>query len=84
MYFFFNDQAKHGSSQGRSECYFSLNAIKNVFEKNEIEWLVLMFSEQTATEEKYTNFLKKISLDANGKASQNFSYYIDVARPPSI
>jgi hypothetical protein len=30
FHFFFNDQAVYGNSQGRSECFFSLNAIKNV------------------------------------------------------
>uniref|UniRef100_A0AC35FUX4 Guanylate cyclase n=1 Tax=Panagrolaimus sp. PS1159 TaxID=55785 RepID=A0AC35FUX4_9BILA len=66
FHFFFNDQAVHGNSQGRSECYFSLNAIKNVFnhEKN-IVWTVEMFSEQTATRDKFTVLLKKASLLTN-------------------
>uniref|UniRef100_A0A914YNC0 Receptor ligand binding region domain-containing protein n=1 Tax=Panagrolaimus superbus TaxID=310955 RepID=A0A914YNC0_9BILA len=68
FHFFFNDQAVSGNSQGRSECYFSLNAIKNVFnhEKN-IVWTVEMFSEQTATRDKFTVLLKKASLLTNSK-----------------
>ena len=68
FHFFFNDQAVHGNSQGRSECYFSLNAIKNVFnhEKN-IVWTVEMFSEQTAARDKFTVLLKKASLLTNSK-----------------
>lgn len=70
FHFFFNDQAKHGNSQGRSECYFSLNAIKNVFEhQSDIVWSVEMFSEQTATLKKYTEMLRKASHVANGKVS---------------
>jgi hypothetical protein len=72
FHFFFNDQAVHGNSQGRSECYFSLNAIKNVFnhEKN-IVWTVEMFSEQTATRDKFTVLLKKASLLTNSKQQKN-------------
>ena len=43
FHFFFNDQAVHGTSQGRSECFFSLNAIKNLFNTEEkINWSVKM------------------------------------------
>lgn len=68
FHFFFNDQAVHGSSQGRSECYFSLNAIKNVFNhEKHIAWTVEMFSQQTADREKFTVLLKKASLLTNSK-----------------
>lgn len=68
FHFFFNDQAVHGSSQGRSECYFSLNAIKNVFNhEHDIAWTVEMFSQQTADREKFRVLLKKASLLTNSK-----------------
>ena len=73
FHFFFNDQAVHGNSQGRSECFFSLNAIKNVFNHEpNIVWTVEMFSEQTITRDKFTVLLKKASLLTNSKQSVNF------------
>uniref|UniRef100_A0A7E4W5X2 guanylate cyclase n=1 Tax=Panagrellus redivivus TaxID=6233 RepID=A0A7E4W5X2_PANRE len=66
FHFLFNDQAVHGTSHGRSECFFSLNAIKNVFnhEKN-IHWTKEMFSEQSTTRDRFTELLKKASMDTN-------------------
>uniref|UniRef100_A0A915DTZ4 Guanylate cyclase n=1 Tax=Ditylenchus dipsaci TaxID=166011 RepID=A0A915DTZ4_9BILA len=66
FHFFFNDQAVHGSSQGRSECFFSLNAIKNVFnDEPNIDWTVEMFSEQTAARDKFSVLLKKATMLTN-------------------
>ncbi|CAD5206389.1 unnamed protein product [Bursaphelenchus okinawaensis] len=66
FHFFFNDQAVHGSSQGRSECFFSLNAIKNVFNNEDhIKWTVEMFSEQTADRARFRILLQKASMLTN-------------------
>lgn len=70
FHFFFNDQAAHGGSQGRSECYFSLNAIKNIFNNEPgIDWTVEMFSEQTAKREyrdRMTSFFSVLLKKASG------------------
>ena len=68
-HFLFNDQAYSGSQHGRSECFFSLNAVKNVFksERDVVEWSVEMFSEQTALRERYIEMLKKASFLTNSE-----------------
>jgi hypothetical protein len=65
FHFFFNDQAVHGSSQGRSECFFSLNAIKNLYDRR--NWTVEMFSERTTNRSIFRDLLKKSSLLSNSK-----------------
>jgi hypothetical protein len=66
FHFFFNDQAVYGNSQGRSECFFSLNAIKNVFNKEEsIVWTVKMFGEQSTTRSDFIEMLKEASFLTN-------------------
>jgi atrial natriuretic peptide receptor A len=67
FHFFFNDQSVHGSNHGRSECFFSLDAIKNVFKDQAIiiDWTVEMFSEQTASRDTFTMLLKKASFLTN-------------------
>jgi hypothetical protein len=66
FHFFFNDQAVHGSSQGRSECFFSLNAIKNVFNREtNIEWTVKMFGEKSTSRAEFTVLLKEASMLTN-------------------
>lgn len=78
FHFFFNDQAAHGGSQGRSECYFSLNAIKNIFNNEpDINWTVEMFSEQTSKREYrdqmnsfFNMLLKKASMLTNSKKNK--------------
>lgn len=68
FHFFFHDEAARRNVLGRSECFFSLNAIKNVFnhERN-IVWTVEMFSETVTTLEKYREMLKKASMQTNSK-----------------
>ncbi|KAK0422575.1 hypothetical protein QR680_007644 [Steinernema hermaphroditum] len=66
FHFFFNDQAVHGTSHGRSECFFSLNAIKNVFKnQKDIAWSMEMFSEQVTRREEFVKLLKKASMLTN-------------------
>ncbi|KAI6203554.1 Guanylate cyclase [Aphelenchoides besseyi] len=66
FHFFFNDQAVHGTSHGRSECYFSLNAIKNVFNNAQsIQWTVTMFGEQTTSRAEFGDLLRKASMLTN-------------------
>ncbi|CAK5078960.1 unnamed protein product [Meloidogyne enterolobii] len=66
FHFFFNDQAVHGSSQGRSECYFALNAIKNLIGQSKCcNWTVEMFSQQTTNKNIFKDLLKKSSLLSN-------------------
>ena len=68
LHFFFNDQAVHGSSQGRSECYFALNAIKNLIGQSKCcNWTVEMFSQQTTNKNIFKDLLKKSSLLSNSK-----------------
>lgn len=73
FHFFFNDQAVHGSRQGRSECFFSLNAIKHAFDekkdKKNIDWTVNMFSERFTTRQIFSSLLKTASNLTN---SMNF------------
>lgn len=66
FHFFFNDQAVYGSSQGRSECFFSLNAIKNVFnQKEDIIWTVKMFGEKSTSRHDFLEMLKEASFQTN-------------------
>jgi hypothetical protein len=66
FHFFFNDQAVHGSSQGRSECFFSLNAIKNVFNNEQsIVWTVKMFGEKSTSRQEFKDLLKEASMLTN-------------------
>lgn len=77
FHFFFNDQAVHGSSQGRSECFFSLNAIKNVFNKKpHIEWTVEMFSEQTTDRAHFRTLLQKASMLTNSRCHFGRSVFL--------
>ncbi|KAL3089465.1 hypothetical protein niasHT_029176 [Heterodera trifolii] len=62
FHFFFNDQAVHGS-QGRSECYFSLNAIKNMYDRR--NWTPVMFSERTTNRSIFRDLLNKSSFLSN-------------------
>ncbi|VDL72229.1 unnamed protein product [Nippostrongylus brasiliensis] len=66
FYFVFNDEAgiEGGKGLPRSECYFSLNAIRNRIQK-EIIWHVDMFSTRNATRKKYSDLLKKVSMSSN-------------------
>jgi len=84
FYFFFNDQVVIGPNHGRSECFFSLNAIKNTFiDQTNVVWDVDMFSEQTANRETFTMLLKKASFLTNSmKASKKITLrtYPKVAR----
>jgi atrial natriuretic peptide receptor A len=66
LHFFFNDHVVHGNSQGRSECYFSMNTIKNEIKKD-VEYTHEMFSERTADREMLILMLKKASFLANSK-----------------
>lgn len=67
FHFFFNDQAVHGTSQGRSECFFSLNAIKNIFNnEKKIIWTVKMFGEKSTTRKDFIELLKEASMLTNG------------------
>ncbi|KHN79112.1 Atrial natriuretic peptide receptor 3 [Toxocara canis] len=68
FHFFFHDEAARRNVLGRSECFFSLNAIKNVFNhERDIVWTVEMFSESITTLEKYREMLKKASMQTNSK-----------------
>lgn len=70
FHFFFNDQSVHGPNQGRSECFFALNAIKNAFKGaygTNMSLSAEMFSEQTAKADLFTFLLKKASLVSNSK-----------------
>ncbi|KAI3421126.1 hypothetical protein GPALN_014754 [Globodera pallida] len=62
FHFFFNEPALHGS-QGRSECYFSLNAIKNMY--NQRTWTPVMFSERNTNRTIFRDLLKKSSSLSN-------------------
>ncbi|KJH46343.1 hypothetical protein DICVIV_07585 [Dictyocaulus viviparus] len=66
FYFIFNDEAgiEGGKGLPRSECYFSLNAIRNRIQK-EIIWHVDMFSTKNATRGIYSVLLKKVSMSSN-------------------
>jgi hypothetical protein len=66
FHFFFNDQAVHGTSQGRSECFFSLNAIKNVFNSEpSIIWTVKMFAEKSTSRTDFMEMLRDASVLTN-------------------
>lgn len=73
FYFVFNDEAgiEGGKGLPRSECYFSLNAIRNRIQK-EFIWHVDMFSTKNATREKYSTLLKKVSMLNNGRSHAAF------------
>ncbi|CAB3407869.1 unnamed protein product [Caenorhabditis bovis] len=65
-YFMFNDEVARGNNKGRSECYFSLSAIKNmIFHNNSTIWDVKMFSEYAMTRHKYREYLRDASLFSN-------------------
>lgn len=67
VHFFFHDMVS-SRHVGRSECFFSLNAIKNIFnQKPAITWSVEMFNERETSLEKYRSMLKKASLQTNGR-----------------
>lgn len=72
VHFFFHDQIRR-RHVGRSECFFSLNAIKNVFNQPPIVvWTVEMFSEYETKMLQLRLMLKKASMQTNGK----FLYFL--------
>lgn len=65
-FFMFNDEVSRGSNKGRSECYFSLSAIKNLIMNNKIStWNVKMFSEFEAGRQQYRILLSEASVMSN-------------------
>lgn len=56
------------SDQGRSECFFSLNAIKNLYDRR--NWTVEMFSEKTTNRSIFRDLLKKSSMLSNSKSGR--------------
>ncbi|ETN76061.1 hypothetical protein NECAME_11952 [Necator americanus] len=70
FYFIFNDEAgiEGGKGLPRSECYFSLYAIRNRIQKEkDIIWHVDMFSTRNASRRKYGDLLKKVSMSSNSE-----------------
>lgn len=66
FYFMFNDEAVHGGSNGRSECFFSLSTIKNLIHKEkEVIWNVKMFGEFKTKREEYRKMLFDASMVSN-------------------
>ncbi|VDK50609.1 unnamed protein product [Gongylonema pulchrum] len=67
VHFFFHDLVSR-RHVGRSECFFSLNAIKNVFNQPPtIVWTVEMFNENGISMAQLSEMLKKASGLTNGK-----------------
>ncbi|ULU09942.1 hypothetical protein L3Y34_014356 [Caenorhabditis briggsae] len=66
-FFMFNDEVARGPrNKGRSECYFSLSAIKNLIMNNKTStWNVKMFSEFEANREQYRALLSEASVMSN-------------------
>lgn len=79
LHFFFNDHSVvHGNSQGRSECYFSMNTIKNEFNhrRDDFEWTHEMFSEKTIDRNMLSLLLKKASFLSNSKNLRRVKIFI--------
>lgn len=68
-FFMFNDEVARGPrNKGRSECYFSLSAIKNLIMNNKTStWNVKMFSEFEADRLQYRALLSEASVMSNCK-----------------
>uniref|UniRef100_A0A1I7THQ5 ANF_receptor domain-containing protein n=1 Tax=Caenorhabditis tropicalis TaxID=1561998 RepID=A0A1I7THQ5_9PELO len=66
-FFMFNDEVARGPrNKGRSECYFSLSAIKNLIMNNKTStWNVKMFSEFEADRLQYRTLLSEASVMSN-------------------
>ncbi|KIH50586.1 hypothetical protein ANCDUO_19334 [Ancylostoma duodenale] len=78
FYFIFNDEAgiEGGKGLPRSECYFSLYAIRNRIQKErDIIWHVDMFSTKNATRRKYADLLKKVSMSSNSEFSRSYASF---------
>lgn len=77
VHFFFHDQVSR-RHVGRSECFFSLNAIKNMFNQPPmVVWTVEMFNEHDVKMLQLRLMLKKASMQTNGKFSNfNFAFFI--------
>lgn len=66
-HFFFHDESANRMVLGRSECFFSLNAIKNAFnQKRKVVWTVNMFDERETSQQRYKEMLITASMKTNG------------------